>query len=187
MIEQKMMTRIDFLLYLKSKNITISYVHGRPSFLHCFQEANTRFPNSKIILSNADIYFNDTLSILEDYDLRGKFLAITRKNVQHNGFLAPWPDAYYERPEPSQDVWIFCTPMPLIMRNDIFFGSLHCEGELAYQAHSNGLEVINPYFSIDCCHLHLSRVRHWIERPYPNVPVHIPLMTKLSITKKDNA
>ena len=68
------------------------------------------------------------------------------------------------------------------------FGSLHCEGELAYQAYSNGLKAINPYFSIDCCHLHLSKVRHWIERPYGTF-MHIPLMTKLSTkrTTHENA
>ena len=118
--------------FLKNHKVTISYICGRPSFVHCFTLANEMFPNSKVILSNADIYFNDTLTRLECYNLVGKFLAITRKELASNGSL------YYMRgrawrgqQERSQDVWIFRTPIPIFKRDDIKLGTMHCDGEIA--------------------------------------------------------
>jgi hypothetical protein len=167
------------LEYLKSLPITISFVTGRPSFAHCFRVANELYPESKIILSNADIYFNNTLSVLENYDLVGKFLAITRKNIDKNGKLLNLPGAYIGKPEPSQDVWMFSTPILVSPREDITIGLVHCEGEISYAAKSSQLHVINPYFSIDCCHLHMSNVRHWVDRPYPDKPIYIAPLTYL--------
>lgn len=172
-------TNCQLLSYLKSKNVTISYYQGRPSFAYCFRKANNLYPESKVILSNADIYFNDTLKVLEDYNLHGKFLAITRKNVEFDGKLTEFPGAYRGKAEPSQDVWVFKTPMVIFPREDILIGLVHCEGEIAYAARSGGLDVIDPYYSIDCCHLHLSHVRHWIDRPYPNKPIYLPQLCEL--------
>lgn len=159
----------NYLLeYLKQQKITISLIQGRPSFIYCFRFANDIFPNRKVMLSNADIFFNNTLEILENYNLSGKFLAITRKEVAADGSLSYMRSkAYVGRREGSQDVWIFNTPIPVFKRDDIKLGTLHCEGEVAFQMMQLGLQVINPFFSIDCLHLHLSGIRHYADRPIP--------------------
>jgi hypothetical protein len=162
-------TTNELLSYLKRKKVTISFIQGRPSFVYCFKLANEMFPNAKIILTNADIYFNDTLKVLENYNLTGQFLAITRKEVAVDGTISYMrkTEPYIGRREGSQDVWIFQTPLPLFKREDIKLGTLHCEGEVAYQLIKLGLKVINPFFSIDCFHVHLSGIRHYADRPIP--------------------
>lgn len=170
------------LTFLKQQPITISYVNERPSFAHCFATANSTLPiGAKVIVSNADIYFNDTLDLLENYDLGGKFLAITRKEVNADGTISYMRGTPHKgQKEASQDVWIFQTPFPdFKQRDDILLGTLHCESEVAYHAQQLGLEVLNPYFSIDCLHLHLSGIRHWVDRPYPKKDVFMTTLDEL--------
>jgi hypothetical protein len=142
--------------YLKSKKIKLSYISGRTTYGDFFKIANKEYPNCKIIVSNADIFFNETLSLLETCDLSDKFLALTRWNVQADGTLTE-----YVRAGNSQDVWIFQTPLPKFENDAIKIGLLGCEYPIAYQAKKAGLKLFNPSFSIICCHLHLSKIRNY--------------------------
>ncbi len=148
------------LQYLQTTNVTMSYVTRRPSFSYCFNIANTLYPNSRVILSNADIYFNETLALLENYDLSDKLLALTRWNVQQDGEIQPFKRGE-KNANDSQDVWIFKTPLRKINCADIKFGTPHCDGKIAYQAQRNRLNVLNPCMTVQCCHLHLSNVRNY--------------------------
>ena len=79
---------INYLLnYLKVTKVKISYIQERPSFGYFFNLINNYYPDSKVILSNADIYFNETLRLLENYPLANKFLALTRWDVKEDGSI----------------------------------------------------------------------------------------------------
>ncbi|MFA6262844.1 MAG: hypothetical protein WCW33_04430 [Candidatus Babeliales bacterium] len=149
------------LNYLKSKNIKISYISERASFGDLFEIANKEYPNSKIVVSNADIFFNETLALLEPYDLRNKFLALTRWNVRGDGTLVE----FFARGN-SQDTWIFQLPLPTFENDSIKMGILDCDLAIAYQAQKSGLILFNPSLSIQCCHLHLSEMRNYA-RSFP--------------------
>ena len=163
----------EILDYLKQQECTISYVIGRPTYGYCFDLANGQYPNARIILSNADIYFNDTLNKLEGYDLNNKFLAITRWNVLDDGRLEIFKqfkaDGSFDEPmsQLSMDAWIFKTPLKTFINPEFQLGTWACDGYIAYQAYISGLDVINPCLSIQCCHLHLSKIRHWIPQSIP--------------------
>jgi len=144
---------LELLDYLKTKNIILEYIVGRPTYQYCFDLANKMYPDRAIILTNADIYFNHTLDLLRDYDLSNKFLAITRWDLLVDGSLA-----LYNTIE-SQDVWIFNTPLRSFDKANFEIGTVCCDPLIAGQAWLSGLEVINPCFSIQCCHCHLSGVR----------------------------
>lgn len=154
------------LKFLKSKDVEIHYINSRATFGDCFKLANSLYPNQKIIVSNADIYFNDTLNLLESYDLSNKFLALTRWNVERDGSLNLFwlhdREGNFRRSyeEYSQDVWIFSTPLRHF-KDDIGIGSWRCDSLLAYQANASGLKVLNPCLTIQCCHLHFSKIRHY--------------------------
>lgn len=161
--------------YLKTKPVAINLIKGRPTFGSCFNFANSTYPNSKIILSNADIYFNETLALLDTYDLINKFLALTRWDVQKDGSLKIFKQSYKEefdlrKSSTSQDVWIFETPLKKFKRDDFQLGTFKCDSAIAYQAWDSKLEVINPCLSIQCCHLHLSQIRNWINQKDPEIP-----------------
>lgn len=140
--------------YLKSKNIKITYTPERPSYGVFFELANKEYPHCKVIVSNADIFFNETLNNLALYDLRNNFLALTRWDVTQDGSLTECSPR-----GTCQDTWIFQTPLPIFENTTIKLGTWGCEHAIAYQAQKSGLFIANPSRSIQCCHLHLSAYR----------------------------
>ena len=162
----------DFLV--GQEKIVVSTMKGRPTYGQCFDLANQLYPNRKIILSNADIYFNESLYLLEQYDLENKFLALTRWNLhddetirpyykkKSNGTLEEWPY--------SQDVWIFKTPLRKFKQDNFSLGKQGCDLRIAYWAKKSGLCVINPCLSIQCIHVHFSGIRHYepLAHPHPH-------------------
>ncbi len=162
----------ELLEYLKQQPVSISYINDRPTFGYCFELASEQYPNRGILLSNADIFFNKTLFLLENYDLTNKFLALTRWDVKEDGRLEIFkqydkngefdPISYL-----SQDVWIFMTPLKKFINPNFQLGTWACDGYIACQAYLSDLHVINPCLSIQCCHLHLSKIRHWIPQSIP--------------------
>lgn len=151
------------LNWLKKQKVTINYTkRGHPTFGFCFDLANQNYPNSKIILSNADVYFNETLKLLENYDLTGKFFALTRWNVLKDDFLRIENNV---KSGTSADTWIFETPLPKFINQQIIkLGTFPCEALIAYGANEAGLETLNPCWTIQCCHMHQSNVRHYNSR-----------------------
>lgn len=163
--------------YLRAQPITIHYISGRPTYHQCFELANVLHPDQRIIISNADIYYNETLDLLDTYDLTDRFLALTRWNVQADGSLKiyMWPNNV--QAIGSQDAWIFKTPIKAFEDKTIPIGVPHCDARIAYQARHSGLKVLNPCLSLQCCHVHLSGIRHWIALPRPKEMMQVPWCT----------
>ena len=176
------------LTYLKDKDLKIKYIKGRPSYGFCFDLANTLYPDRGIILSNADIYFDETLHTLEGYDLTNKFLALTRwekdKNLTLNPYQKSKKGVVYHK-NCSQDSWIFTTPIKMFPRYcSISLGTPGCDNSLAYVVWKKGLHIINPCLTIKCHHKHDSGIKHYSkERIYSEKKaVRIPF-TKLNLRK----
>lgn len=149
------------LHYLKTKNVVIDYLPGRQKFSDFFEIANHKYPNSNIIVANADIYFDQTLSVLVNYDLTNRFMALTRWEELVDGncqihVFAPNPPLR----SISQDVWIFKTPIA-IANADISIGRIGCDPYIAFEADKSGLDVFNPCLSIICHHVHHSGIRNY--------------------------
>lgn len=172
------------LKFVLAQNLQVSFIEHRPTYQECFTLANALYPNQTVILSNADIFFNETLYKLKNFDLKGKFIALTRYNILKNGAL----DLYWYRnkngvfckkwAEYSQDVWIFQTPLSGIASN-ISIGSWNCDSRLAFQIAKANLKLLNPCLTIQCCHLHLSEIRHYEKIQTSEPCLSIP-WTKLS-------
>lgn len=154
----------EILSFIQSKNIKVTYINGRPTFRYLFSLANELYPHRKILIGNADIYFNDTLERLESYDLTNEFLVLTRWNLQSDGSIAPFLYTKGGMRDNSQDAWIFKTPMREFTMADLELGTPGCDSKIAYRAQESGLTVINPCYSIQAIHMHLSGIRN-----YPNI------------------
>lgn len=155
------------LNYLKNENIPITYVSSRATYAFCFNLANELFPNSRIILSNADIYFNETLELLDDYDLTDKFLILTRWDIEKDGSLSLHSYSPKAEKSYSHDSWFFSTPL-YFKDGNVLIGTPGCDGTIASQAQKNGFGLLNPCFSIQGCHLHLSGLRNYEQKSaYP--------------------
>ncbi len=149
---------------LKSKNLEITFIEGRISFKKIFDFANTNYQGWRVVLANADIYFDETLQLAKEVNLFNSILALTRWNIQDDGTLKP----YLFNGQPavlSQDVWIFDTPIKNFDHLDIKLGTAFCDGYIAYLGYKAGYKLFNPCLSIISHHLHKSNVRNWEVTP----------------------
>jgi Glycosyl transferase family 2 len=142
--------------------------HGRRvTYRELFAYANEHLPGKRVIIANADIYFDGTLARLADEDLSGKLLCLSRWDVQSDG-----SSVFFEHPW-SQDAWVFDAPLPLFSC-DFPPGVPGCDNRLAWEAAHAGLTLANPSRSVRAHHLHLSQVRRYSERqrlPGPSAAV----------------
>lgn len=147
--------------FLHTNGIRYTTIHARATFQDFFSLANELYPDNHIIIANADMYFNDTLNLLDTHDLSNQFIALTRWNIKQTGNLEIETSYNGKINTLSQDVWIFKTPIPTILEaKNISLGTLDCDGGIAWAAENAGLIVSNPCLSIICQHLHMSNVRH---------------------------
>lgn len=199
------------LRFLQDNNIRISFITSRPTYRYCFEYANKTFPNSRVILCNADIFFNQTLSLLNNFGLNHTVLCLSRWNllknndegmikqlkmfevitrckicghkrwlyrkqdIEHCEYSPPCWEARRCKAKPedleifpgktadykgySQDTWIFQTPLAITFRCDFELGMFHSDSFLNYHLLNSGLKAYNPCKEIQCCHLHLSKVK----------------------------
>lgn len=155
---------------LKRLPVQIIYLNRRPSFGDFFEEINFFEYERKVIIANGDIYFNETLHYLVDYDFNNKFLALTRWNDDGQGNLNIYKhltsNGVLKDCEFSQDAWIFKTPLAAFQKNDIYLGLPACDLYIAYEAKVVGLEVLNPCLTIQSCHLHNVNIRNYVFEGY---------------------
>jgi len=132
--------------WLQGHNIPTSYIDRRQNLGDCIRLANKLFPNEYVIFSNADIWFDRSLGLLQKDDIEGHLVAISRQ-----------PRA----PKYSQDSWIFKTPFPEHPHLDMtYVGLCGVEKPLIFAAQENCLQVYNPCKTIQCMHEHRAQVRH---------------------------
>jgi hypothetical protein len=132
--------------------------HGRRvTYRDMFAYANSRLRGRRVIIANADIFFDHTLARLDGYDLSGKLLCLSRWDVQADGSAC-----FFDHPS-SQDAWVFQAPIREFPC-DFHLGLPGCDNRLAWEAGQAGLRLSNPSRSLRAYHLHLSRIHRYHER-----------------------
>jgi hypothetical protein len=139
---------------LQSQKVRLVVTGVRVTYAALFAYANRELPGYRVIVANADIFFDHTLARLNDYDLAGCLLCLSRWDVHADG---TWSLFDFEA---SQDAWIFDAPIRDIAC-DFPLGILGCDNRLAWEAAHAGLIVANPSRSVRAYHLHLTGVRRY--------------------------
>lgn len=131
---------------------------GCPTFDYIFRHASSHYPGQTIVVANADIHFDETLALLDNHDMTGKFFCLSTYDVDqnHGWYLRDWAS--------SQDSWIFKAPLREIGAN-FPMGILACDNRLAALAVKAGLEVTNPSKTIRSYHIHQSNSRKYWGTP----------------------
>ena len=128
---------------------------GNIAYKHFIDFANEKLNDSIVIIANTDIYFDDSLKKLQNYDFENKVLALTRYNDGKYGYLG---SKVWVRNTFSQDSWIFKTPLREVFA-DINLGWCGCDNRIAYEMEKAGLSVLNPSEDIMTWHVHKSSKR----------------------------
>lgn len=155
------------------KKNSIRYVlsEERQTFKSMFTYANKHYPDSIVVIANNDIYFDDSLSLLDDYNMTKKCFSLLRYDVLPNkkdskifeyydhelarGYGSKGPRA------DAQDSWIFKTPISVPIQSNFYFGILGCDNHITYLLYKEGYKVINPALDIKSHHLHLTGIRNY--------------------------
>ena len=155
---------LKYLLNKKDDKILIRYTDGRLSYRYCFEYVNKECYGKKIIISNADIYFDDSLRLLEKFNFNNIILALCRWEISKKSIK---PGGYQR----LQDSWIFSSPIKVFIPNEIKIGTPSCDNYFVLYAKKNNFLVIDPSLDIKNYHLHLSNVRNYLKDPQmPHVP-----------------
>ncbi len=148
---------------IKDLNLDKSIINKRPNFRQIFNFVNSHYPDHLIVIANADIYFDETLNLVNSIDFDTTFVALTRWNIINPKGLLDYQPFHVEGSPVlySQDVWIFKTPIKNLDIFKIELGTAFCDGNIAYLAYKAGYKVMNPCLSIVTHHLQLSNIRRW--------------------------
>lgn len=122
------------------------------SFNKLVDYANKNLNNELCIISNNDIYFDQTLKNIFDLDFYNNdyFVSLTRKNCDE--YIA-YNNKIWKPHQFSQDSWIFKSPIKQ-MEHTINLGWIQCDNIISDQYKKLKYQVINPHYSINAWHLH---------------------------------
>ena len=135
---------------LKNPKIKLFPFGRRITFDEAFRYANATFGPAKLaIVSNGDIYFDETLAPLVDLDWENALVCLSRHNYG-TGKDSRFTSGY--------DSWIFRAPLPSF-RCDWHLGSGFSDLRLNHEAAKVGLRLLNPCQSVKATHLHGSGMR----------------------------
>ena len=138
---------------LESDKIEYVISHEEVTYKTFLDYCKNNLKGETCIVANSDILFDDTLSELEQANLDGKILCLTRWNLNKDGTLEFYSPTYGS--DTSQDVWIFKGGLD-ISESDIPLGYMGCDNRIAYEAYKSGIRVCNPSHLIICKHIHNS-------------------------------
>jgi|LakMenEpi03Aug12_release.lakeMendotaPanAssembly.Ray.scaffolds.fasta_scaffold264668_2 hypothetical protein len=153
---------------LQDNKIEIIKKENRPTFGDLFDFCNERLPNELCIIANTDIFFDESLNQVIDFNFENIFIALTRWDMIY--YQDRWNLRFYDFPwrNPndeittghfSQDAWIFRTPFKNDPRLNFLMGKPGCDNRISQIVHENGYEVRNPSKTIMIKHLHQSNFR----------------------------
>lgn len=128
----------------------------RPTFKSIINYINYNTnKNETVLITNADIYFDDSLQFIRFDKNYAYCLTRIEETVINGQTIYICEDRDY-----SYDTWILKTP---IIVDDIDFnmGVFGCDSVIAFRFLEHGYLPINPSLLIKCYHLHDSEVRTW--------------------------
>jgi len=149
---------IDYIIKNKFDTTKIFFLEyeNRPTYNDFLKLMKQNIEYEINILANIDIYFNDTLRMVKEYEFqKDECLALSRWDKLTDGSIIPFCHI------DTQDVWIFPNPLPQINGADFTLGLPGCDNKIAFLLRQNGYKVYNPSIDIKCVHLHLTEKRNY--------------------------
>jgi hypothetical protein len=116
-------------------------------FADAFSIAHTSCKNNRIIIANPDIYFDNTLSILDCYQLSHTLLSIT---AYQNNILVQDTECPAEKQLEGilQDAWIFQKPFYYLENTTVPVGTKYSGSLINTYALQHDVALLNPCLSI---------------------------------------
>lgn len=145
-------------VFLLLENVDAPFVHPklvtkriaeRPCYHDFFEWVNNVdiLPSDLSIICNSDIYFDASISALDEGLIANQCVALARWDIQEDG-----SKTLRDRND-SQDSWVFRGKIRSI-KAKFHVGVPRCDNRVLFELENSGYHVINPAFSIYSYHLH---------------------------------
>lgn len=153
----------DFLPTILKNKIHQTVIGKRLTYKAAFDYYNKNTPNTICILSNADIFTDESIELLDDINFENAVLALTRyefNDVNKSALLygleqtSGW-EAIYPNYTPtvwSQDCWIWKMEEINIRESDFCLGIYGCDNRIVHFILESGYYVYNPSHLISTNH-----------------------------------
>ncbi len=136
------------------KKIIIVEICKRPYFRDFFDYANKIDINDFKIISNSDIFFENSIGKVYTRWRDNNIYCLTRWDYLNQGEYS-----FYENYK-SQDVWIFKNKIPENI-GVYYLGIPGCDNRLAKELNNCEFKILNPSLSIKAIHVHHSEIRNY--------------------------
>ena len=177
-LENSLIDRI-FLLNESDKEFDIPKIiskklNRRPHFNDFFDLINQNSTKDDIsIIANSDIFFDETLKYLNNYQSKNVVLALTRWNMFKSG--PKLQDTYFY----SQDTWVFFGRISKI-DGDFNLGSVGGDNRLAFEIRQANYKLLNPALTLKTYHYHNHCFKNFYDNNFPDrvpPPYYYPIPT----------
>ena len=127
---------------------------SRVTFASLFKYARESLSGKDCIIANSDIFFDETLEVINEADLGNTMICLSRWDIKEA--LGGQAVKLYNRPD-SQDSWTFTSPVSkkIEEKSNFFLGRKGCDNALAWILHEDGMKLTNPAHQIITKHLHM--------------------------------
>lgn len=143
-------------------------IGSRLTYFKAMDFAKKSLPQySYVVLANSDIYFNNTLNSMLKLNMEKTFLALLRFDLKGDLFDKDYQDIHIFGPRAdSQDTWIWqntpqFNPKP---EADFPLGKKGCDNAITSIFLKQKYRVLNPAFSIQTIHVHMSEMRTYSQK-----------------------
>jgi len=127
------------------------------------QFINQKLTNNICILSNSDIYFDNSLSKINNLNITNNFFALLRYDEDLKGNKILFKRHNIPRDD-SQDSWIFRSPLNIdLQKLDFTLGTPGCDSIFANIVHNSSIKVSNPCYDIITTHVHNNNFRTYTD------------------------
>lgn len=167
----------------KRKKVTVVKCPRRTYFadyINCIEKF--KLNNCWNIVSNSDIFFGETLSLLNQHQFpENIFMALSRHDVTFDADMAEFT-AKLHRHSDSQDVWIMkgnplkntAEPKAMLKFLWVLLGKAGCDNRFAWVFHHFLFRLINPCVDIKIYHYHTSDIKHYVpEERFTDCLMHV--------------
>jgi hypothetical protein len=152
-------------------------IKKRLTYFDVMKFAKENLPKySYIVLSNSDIYFNNTIHSMFKIDMTKTFMALLRFDLKGDLFDKEFQNIHIFGPRnDSQDTWIWQnTPDIFIDPNSNFpLGKRGCDNAITSIFLKHKYRVINPALSIQTIHVHMSEQRTYSKTEIVQYPFYV--------------
>ena len=147
----------------KIETIIINSKNEKLKYSDAIHFINEKLTNNICILSNSDIYFDNSLSKINNLNITNNFFALLRYDEDLKGNKILFKRHNIPRDD-SQDSWIFRSPLNIdLQKLDFTLGTPGCDSIFANIVHNSSIKVSNPCYDIITTHVHNNNYRTYTE------------------------